>query len=415
MARLLRGGDVDDLRTFRRQGLSISEIHRLTGFDRKTIRKYLLHPERPRYGPRTPRPSKLESYKPYVAERLQAGVWNARVLLRELRARGYVGGYTILTDYLRPQRQAAWAVAVRRFETPPGQQAQVDWGLLGMLEQEAARQKLWGFVFTLGYSRAMMVDVALDQQLGTFLRLHEEAFHQLGGVPAEILYDRVKTVWLGTDERGEVRWHPVFLDFAQYWGFRPRLCRPYRAQTKGKVESSIRYVRRSGLPGLDAGSPEDLRTQLRAWAWEIANRRVHGTTHQIVWDAWRAEVPHLQSVGGRLPYPYLPQCTRRVARDAYVTYQTNRYSVPWTAAGRDVELRARDGQLEIVQHGERVALHALSPARHQILTQPAHHHGIPLGPVGRPSRTMVHIQLSAPTVEVRPLAVYDTVVGDERP
>jgi len=415
VARLLRGGDVDDVRTFHRQGLSISEIHRLTGFDRKTIRKYLLHPERPRYGPRTPRPSKLEPYKPFMAERLQAGVWNARVLLRELRARGYAGGYTILTDYLRPQRQAAWAVAVRRFETPPGQQAQVDWGHLGTLEQETARQKLWGFVFTLGYSRAMMVDVALDQQLGTFLRLHEEAFHQLGGVPAEILYDRVKTVWLGTDERGEVRWHPVFLDFAQYWGFRPRLCRPYRAQTKGKVESSIRYVRRSGLPGLDAASPEDLRTQLRAWAWEIANRRVHGTTHQVVWDAWQAEVPHLQAVAGRLPYPYLPQCVRRVARDAYVTYQTNRYSVPWAAAGRDVELRARDGQLEIVQQGERLALHALSPARYQVLTQTAHHHGIPLGPVGRPSRTMVHIQLSAPTVEVRPLAVYDTVAGGERP
>lgn len=183
MARLLRGGDVDDLRTFHRQGLSISEIHRLTGFDRKTIRKYLQHPERPRYGPRTSRPSKLESYKPYVAERLGAGVWNARVLLRELRARGYAGGYTILTDYLRPQRQAAWAVAVRRFETPPGQQAQVDWGQLGTLEEEAMRRKVWGFVFTLGYSRAMTIDVALDQQLGTFLRLGEVQEHR---VPADL-------------------------------------------------------------------------------------------------------------------------------------------------------------------------------------------------------------------------------------
>jgi len=122
----------------------------------------LLDPARPRYGPRAPRPSTLEPYKPYVAERLQAEVWNARVLLRELRERGYAGGYTILTDYLRPQRRAAWTVAVRRFETPPGHQAQVDWGHLGVLEQEAARQKVWGFVMTLGYSRAMAIDVALD-------------------------------------------------------------------------------------------------------------------------------------------------------------------------------------------------------------------------------------------------------------
>ncbi len=362
-----------------------------------------------------PRPSKLEPYKPYLGERLQAGVWNARVLLRELRERGYAGGYTILTDFLRPQRQAAWTVAVRRFETPAGHQAQVDWGQLGVLEQEAVRQKVWGFVFTLGFSRAMMVDVALDQQLGTFLRLHEEAFHQLGGVPAEILYDRVKTVWLGTDERGEIRWHPVFLDFARYWGFTPRLCRPYRAQTKGKVESSIRYVRRSALPGRAATSPQDLRAQLRAWTWEVANQRVHGTTHQVVWDAWQAERPHLQRLDGRPPYPYVPACTRRVARDAYVTYRTNRYSVPWVVAGRDVGLRERGGELEIVRHGERLATHAVCQARHQVLTQATHHQGIPLGPVGRPGRTMVHIRLSAPEVEVRPLAVYDTVAAGDAP
>jgi hypothetical protein len=235
----------------------------------------------------------------------------------------------------------------------------------------------------------------------------------LGGVPSEILYDRVKTVWLGTDDRGEIRWHPMFLDFARYWGFTPRLCRPYRAQTKGKVESSIRYVRRSALPGLQASSPEDLRTRLRAWAWEVANRRVHGTTHQVVWDAWQAEQPHLQPLASHPPYPYLPQYTRRVARDAYVTYRTNRYSVPWPAAGRDVELRERGDQLEIIQHGERLAVHALCPLRHQVLTQPVHHHGIPLGPVGRPARTMVHIRLSAPTVEVRPLAVYDVVAGGQ--
>ena len=413
MARLLRGGDVDDLRTFRRQGLSIAEIHRLTGFDRKTIRKYLLDPGRPRYGPRAPRASKLEPYKAYVTGRLSAGVWNARVLLRELRERGYPGGYTMLTDYLRPQRQAARAVAVRRFETPPGHQAQVDWGHLGVLEDETDRHKVWGFVFTLGYSRAMAIDVALDQRLGTFLRLHEEAFHQLGGVPAEILYDRVKTVWLGTDDRGEIRWHPVFLDFARYWGFTPRLCRPYRAQSKGKVEASIRYVRSSALLGREASSPEDLRTQLRAWAWEVANRRVHGTTHQVVWEAWQAEVPHLQPLRGRPPYPYLPECTRRVARDAYVAYQTNRYSVPWPAAGHDVALRERGDQLEILQQGERLALHPLCPARHQILTEPAHHQGIPLGPSGQSARTMVHIRLSAPAVEVRPLTVYDAVAGGE--
>jgi transposase len=193
------------------------------------------------------------------------------VLLRELRERSYRGSYTILTDWLRPQRGSARVVAVRRFETPPGKQGQVDWGHLGSIELEGREHNLWGFTLTLGYSRMMMAEAALDQKLGTLLRMHEEAFRQLDGVPEEILYDRMKTVWLETDSRGEIVWHPVFLDFARYWGFTPRLGRPYRAQTKGKVESGVKYVRRNflcGLPGREPGCLNDLNAQLRAWVWK---------------------------------------------------------------------------------------------------------------------------------------------------
>ena len=126
---------------------------------------------------------------------------------------------------------------------------------------------------------------ALDQKLGTLLRMHEEAFRQLGGVPEEILYHRMKTVWLETDERGEIVWNPVFLDFARYWGFKPRLCRPYRAQTKGKVECGVKYIRRNFLCGLQGREPSgltDLNAQLRAWVWEVAKQRVHGSTHEAM-------------------------------------------------------------------------------------------------------------------------------------
>jgi len=272
---------VSEIKELKQQGMSVQAISVFTGHDRKTIRKYLAQEpgSRPANGPRASRPSKLDKFKPYLEERRQAGVWNAVVLLRELRERGYGGGYTLLTDYLRPQREGARQTAVRRFETGPGVQAQVDWGHLGYVEQESGEQAVWGFVFTLGYSRALMAEGALDQKLGTLLRLHEEAFRQLGGVPQEILYDRMKTVCLGTDERGEVRWHPQFLDFARYWGFTPRLCRPYRAQTKGKVESGVKYVRRNflcSLQGREPHSVEDLNSGLRQWVWEVANQRVHG-------------------------------------------------------------------------------------------------------------------------------------------
>jgi hypothetical protein len=118
---MLRGKDVQEIEELKRQGLSIRVISRLTGYDRKTIGRYLIHPEGvPVYGPRAKQPGKLDPFQAYLKERMQAGVRNARVLLRELRERNYTGGYTLLTDWLRPQRDAARTVAVRRFETPPG-------------------------------------------------------------------------------------------------------------------------------------------------------------------------------------------------------------------------------------------------------------------------------------------------------
>lgn len=415
---MLRGRDVQDIEELKRQGLSIRAISGLTGYDRKTIRKYLIQPESaPAYGPRPAAPSKLDAFKPYLDERLKAGVWNAQVLLRELRARGYPGGYTILKDWLQPQRESARTVAVRRFETPPGKQAQVDWGHLGTIEMDGQQRALNGFTFTLGYSRAMMAEAALDQKLGTLLKMHEEAFRQLGGVPEEILYDRMKTVWLEMDERGEVVWHPVFLDFARYWGFQPRLCRPYRAQTKGKVESGVKYVRRNFLCGLQGREPSclsDLNAQLRTWIWEVANQRVHGTTHEQVAVRWNVDQFSLQPMDGRPPYPYIDDELRKVARDAYVSWQGSRYSVPWEYAGRSVWVRECGREVEVHCGRERIALHSQAPRRHVVVTQADHHRGIPLG-ARHERKILVRIQDTAPVVEIRPLAAYESAaIGGAR-
>ena len=401
---MLRGRDVHDLEEMKQTGMSISAISELTGYDRKTVRKYLLK-------------SKLDGFKPYLEGRLRAGVWNAQVLLRELRDRGYSGGYTILKDWLHPQRLAGCAAAVRRFETPPGKQAQVDWGHLGYLELDGTPHRLWGFAITLGYSRRMWAQAALDQRLGTLLRMHEAAFQEWGAIPEEILYDRMKTVWLETDERGEIVWHPVFLDFARYWGFAPRLCRPYRAQTKGKVESGVKYIRRNFLCGLQGREPSclsDLNAQLRAWVWEVANQRVHGTTHEQVATRWDADQLRLQPLDGRPPYPYIDDELRKVARDAYVSWQGSRYSVPWQYAGRSVWVRECGRDVEVQYGRERIAVHSQAQRKHAVVTQTEHHRGIPLG-ARQEWKILIRIQDTAPVVEIRPLAAYESVaVGGGR-
>ncbi len=406
---------MNDIVELKRQGLSIQATSGITGFDRKTVRKYLQEPDGVPGYKRRPKPaSKLEPFKPYLGERLEAGVWNAEVLLRELRQRGYAGGYTILTDWLRPQRKAAGVVAVRRFETPPGKQAQVDWGHLGSIEVNGVERKLWGFAYTLGCSRSMMAEAALDQKLGTLLRLHEEAFRQLGGVPEEILYDRMRTVWQDIDERGEIVWNPVFLDFARYWGFTPRLCRPYRARTKGKVESGVKYVRRNflcSLLGREPGGLEELNAELRDWVWSVANQRVHGTTHGCVLEQWNTERPYLRPLDGRPAYPYMDEELRKVSPDAFVSWEASRYSVPWMYAGKQAWVREQNqGVVEVRYGAQRIAQHDRAAHKHLLVRKAEHHAGIPLG-ASQPRKTLIHLRDTAPVVEVRPLEAYEAVAA----
>jgi transposase len=415
---LLRGNDVKEIIELKRQGLTITDISALTGCDPKTIRKYLDNPHTPRYGPREPRPSLLDPFKPYLKERMAAGVWNAVVLLREIQERGYQGRYTILREFLQPLRQQARTVAVRRFETPPGKQAQVDWGDLGDITQaDGTRHKLNAFVLTLGYSRAMFCDIALDQKLPSFLRMHEAAFSFLGGVPEEILYDNTKTVVLrtlteGVDGRGEVKLNPTFADFARYWGFTPRLCRPYRPQTKGKVENGIGYLRKNFLCGRDASSLDDLRQQMQVWNQTVALPRVHGTTHRVVLDAWEEEKPSLQSLYNRRTYPLVVECLRRVTRDGFVSWQSNRYSVPWQHAGQEVLVREIGAVVEILRDQTQLAVHARCSGSHQIVLLPTHHVDIPLRET-RGGKARLSLQECAPEVEIRSLSVYEALLSLE--
>jgi transposase len=416
---------VNEIQELKRQGLSISDISGLTGFNRRTVRKYLAEATTaaelvPVYGPRAERVSKLSAFKPYIEQRLQSGLWNAAVLLRELKEQGYTGGYSILKDFLHPQRKASRVVAVRRFETPPGHQAQVDWGDVGQIVLVGQMQRLSAFVLTLGCSRAQFAGIATNQTLPTLLQMHERAFTELGGIPQEILYDNMKTVVLGRDGRGEVQWHPVFLDFAKYWGFVPRVCRPHRPQTKGKIEAGIRYLRSSFLSGSTADSLEALHRDLGQWVWGVANRRVHGTTHQIVFEAWEAEKPHLSPLSGRLPYPYTPKVVRRVSRDAFVSYGGNRYSVPWTAAGLEVSVQVMAGQVEILRGEERLALHPLYSGAHQRIVVSEHHADIPLAVAALSGKAKVNIgaaaastgSITGPVVEVRPLSDYEALAQE---
>ncbi len=236
-----------------RNGVSISEIARRTGHDRKTVRSVINGPLIPPTNKRLPKTRKIDPFVTYLERRIEQGVLNAEKLYQEIRAQGYSGTARSVRRFVQPHRTAKQPTATVRFETEPGQQAQVDWGSFGTIDHFGRQRRLYAFVMTLGWSRAMYIEFTVSMDTTWWLRCHLHAFHYFGGVPREILHDNLKTAVLERTADDIVHWHPRYLDFARYYGFSPRACRPYRAQTKGKVESGVKYVRGSAAaPGRQA-------------------------------------------------------------------------------------------------------------------------------------------------------------------
>ena len=403
-----------DVKDLWRAGKSLSEIARLTGRDRKTLRR-LVHGGA--LAPRTPRlvSSKLDSFRDYLLQRLlQDKVSNAAVLFDEIRERGYTGGRSILWEFLHPLRSLLEDRATVRFETPPGKQGQVDWGTF----RKPERQRVQAFVLTLGWSRASYLDFSETQALPALLRCHEHAFRYLGGVPEEILYDRMKTVWLRNDHRGDPVFHPGLLDFAQHYGFRPRLCHARRPQTKGKVENGIGYVGKNFWPRVDdyQGAADLVPRGLR-WLEGTANVRVHGTTGERPVDRLPRE--QLRPVAGLPPYRALILERRRVARDCYLSYAGSWYSVPAEYAGRDVWVRQTDERVIISAGDVLLVDHPLAGGPHQRVTDPLH---FTMLAARRDRRLQLETSqalgqharrpslLEGPEVEKRSLAVYEALI-----
>ncbi|MGH7685377.1 MAG: IS21 family transposase [Candidatus Dormibacteria bacterium] len=396
-----------------RQGRSLSEIARQTGHDRKTVRRLVQHGLP---GPRTPRlvSSKLDPFREYLITRVvNDKVTNAAVLFDEIRARGYTGGRSILWDFLRPLRSVLEDKVTVRFETPPGKQAQVDWGEF----KKPGMRRVHGFALTLGWSRAGYLDFSDTQALVALLRCHEHAFAYLGGVPEEVLYDRMKTVWLRDDHRGDPVFHPGLLDFAAHYGYRPRLCRARRPQTKGKVENGIGYVRKNFWPRVVSyRGAEELVPQAHTWLTDTANVRIHGTTGERPID--RLPLEHLRRLDGVPPYRALVLERRRVDRDSYVSYAGNWYSVPAEHASREVWVRQTEDRVIVAHDDQVIADHPLAAGRRLRITDPRHFTQLAARRDARLerevaealNRVLLPVGIEGPEVQKRPLSIYEELL-----
>ena len=347
-------------------------------------------------GEREKRGSKLDVHKGKVDQLLSEGVWNARVVLREIQAEGYEGGYSILLEYIQPKRVLRPGRATVRFETEVGQQLQSDWGEV-VVEIAGVRRKVHFIVNELGYSRRFHFWCTESEDAEHTYEGLIRSFEYFGGVPSEVLVDNQKSAVLQASNNGHPKFNERFLDLAGLYGFTPRACKPYRARTKGKDERMVGYIKQNFFVRYRSfESWEHLNQLAEQWLREEADRRIQSTVKEVVAERFERERPHLHPLPAtRYDTSYLEY--RQAAWDGYIDVRGNRYSVPAALAGQRVAVRiGLDGLLRVYHAENLVVSHTLRSRQEGWSTLAEH-------------RTEMW-KTTLPQVEQRSLAIYEEVL-----
>jgi transposase len=348
---------------------SVSAIARKLQIDRKTVRAALnknsfLDRQKNR------RQSLLDPHREDIMELLdEHPALSAVRIFEEIRKKGYEGQITILRDYLRKLR-ASRKDPYFRLSVPAGRQGQADWGHCGQFRIGTTTRPLYCFVLILSYSRAIHLEFTLTMSQETFLESHVRGFRFFHGCPREILYDNLSSVVLsriGT----RVRMNQRFLDFSGFFGFHPTVCNVGKPREKGKVEMGVKYIKQNFLAGRSFTSMEELQQQALRWRDEIANVRIHKTTRKPPVELLEEERPYLIT----LPESNYDTSLKRAVvcpPDAFITFQTNRYSVPFSCVGKELVFKADMHKVRIIDGQKPVAEHQRCYDRHQCIEKTSH-------------------------------------------
>jgi transposase len=390
---MLRKEDYAVIKALKQRGVYLKDIAAELEVHPKTVSRALKRESAP-VRSRKKRVSKLDGYKATVDQLLGEGVWNAVVIYREIQAQGYSGKLTVLRDYIEPKRALRPSRATVRFETKPGQQLQSDWGEF-VTQIGGQEVKVHFQVNELGYSRRFHFWCTDSQDAEHTYEGLIRSLEYFGGVPQEVLVDNQKAAVLVHKGRGQVQFNERFVDLAEFYGFVPRACRPYRARTKGKDERMVGYVKQHFFVRYRSfESWAHLNQQAEQWLAEETDQRVHGTVKEVVIERFKREAPTLTALPAQR-YDTSYRATRQVSWDGYIEVNGNRYSVPSDLVAQTVGVRiGLEGSLRVYQGEELVASHTLQAAQQGWVTVPEHH---------------ARLWQQTLKVEQRPLDVYEAV------
>lgn len=360
-----------EIHSLHKQGFSCSEIARRLGIDRRTVQNYIDHPEKinqPRKA--TPRGSLVDAYKEQIAAMLDEDPqYRATLLFERLKRSGYEGGYELVKRVVATHKAERARKAYIRFESEPAQQAQVDFGEFVVTLEDGSTQKFYLFAMILGYSRMLYAELLERCDMVSFLEAHVRAFAYFGGVPAEILYDRMKNVFVREKpEGGKKVFTGSLLSLAIHYGFTPRVAPAYAPWVKGKIERPMDYLRESWWRGYRFSDRATANQDLHTWLLE-KSQRVHGTTRERVDVRFAREKEHLLALPPH-PCDVSQRLYREVRKDCTLTVSGNHYVVEHTLVGKKVVVRVHHSELRIFDGDRLVVTYSIPEGKGQLVQDP---------------------------------------------
>jgi len=357
-----------DINTMLRSGMSVRKISRTLGIHRNTVKKHIEAQDFPKYRKCKRKGSILEPYKQIISDYLEQDNYQGTWIFDRLKRVGYAGGYDTVKRYVSDIKEQKTRLAYLRFETEPGLQAQVDWGDFQVQEPNGKTTTVYAFVLVLGYSRTMYVEFVERCTLDVFMDCHIRAFRYLQGIPAEVLYDNMKNVVVGR-ENGKVAFNIEFLHFAHHYGFQPIAAPPYSPWVKGKVERPMDYIRERFWRGYACSTTGKANEDVMTWLNETANQRVHGTHHEAVHLRWEREITCLRKLPP-LDYDTSLKVFRKVYKDCELSYNGNRYRVPYHVVGKKVMLKIKGNLVRIYHDQELLANYREPEGKNNLISDP---------------------------------------------
>ena len=414
-----------DILMLKRKGMSQRKIAKKLGLSRNTVKKYLENPEFPgSRGRIRKRKSLLDPYRDNIKTWLEEDLdYTATWIYDRLTAMGFHGSYEIVKRKVGEIKAERQKIAYMRFETEPGYQGQVDFGEFQLERADGTIKKLYLFSMILGYSRRIYGELIEKCDLPTFLDCHIRAFEYFGGVPEEILYDRMRNVFIGKIA-GRNKFNNTLMGFALHYGFKPEVAPAYAAWVKGKVERPYSFIREGFWRGYGFVCLETANRDLQSWLAK-KEKRVHGTTHEVVLLRFAREKPHLKDLP-RQAFDTSYRVYRKVHKDCTVRFESNSYVVPHTLVGKKIILRVKDATMRIFFDDSLVVTYDIPEGKGYLIqdkrfyealkkdhemNRRKYNHSRRLK--GRAKHTISPLKPPYDMdVEIRPIAIYDHAAGE---